>query len=60
MLNFKTQEITFEAQTFNELYWTMLKIAYMSPFIEKHIRFFMGLFKLLGRAEIFARTVLKK
>lgn len=53
-------EIAFEAQTFNELYWTMLKIAYMSPFIEKHIRFFMGLFKLLGRAEIFARTVLKK
>ncbi|MDD3000200.1 MAG: M55 family metallopeptidase [Candidatus Riflebacteria bacterium] len=52
-------EIAFEAQTFNELYWIMLKIAYMSPFIEKHIKFIMRAFNLLGKAEISVRAVLK-
>ncbi len=52
------KEILFNANTHEELYWQLIRLAYFTPWIEKNIDLCLKLLRMLGKLELATTAVL--
>lgn len=45
-------QVRFTAETHEELYWQLIRLAYLKPWVEKNLGVCLGLMRLFGRLEL--------